>query len=107
MNVGDSILVCDAGGGTVDLVAYRIKRLPPDLQVEECGIPSGGKCGSVFLNRIFEKWVETELGANNSLSDVARAEMVTTFEIVVSAVTCDNVRRMPEHTKISHGLPME
>jgi len=84
MNVGDSILVCDAGGGTVDVVTYRITRLPPDLQVEECGVSSGGKCGSVFLNRIFENWVETELGAGNRLSDTARAEMMTMFEIVVS-----------------------
>jgi len=82
MKVGDSILVCDAGGGTVDLVTYRIKRLPPDLQVEESGLSSGGKCGSVFLNRIFENWVDTELGEGNRLSKASRAHMMHHFETV-------------------------
>ena len=107
MNVGDSILVCNAGDETVDLAAYRIKRLPPDLQVEEYGIPSRGKCGSVFISRIFEKWIDTELGVGNSLSDTARAEMVTMFGAFVSVVSCDNAGRIPTHTGISYGLPME
>src|SRR6266487_1470672 len=38
LKVGNSIVICDAGGGTVDLVTYRIKTLRPVLKVEESGI---------------------------------------------------------------------
>jgi hypothetical protein len=85
LRVNDNIVICDAGGGTVDLITYRIKRLPPTLQVEESGIPSGGKCGSVFLNRIFEDWVDKKLGHSvASLSAESRAEMIRQFELYVS-----------------------
>lgn len=84
LKIGDSITICDAGGGTVDLITYRITRLPPNLQVEESGICSGGKCGGVFLNRIFEDWVDSRLGSVQ-LSDTSRAEMMTKFDTFVSA----------------------
>jgi molecular chaperone DnaK (HSP70) len=84
LKIGDSITICDAGGGTVDLITYRITRLPPNLQVEESGICGGGKCGSVFLNRIFENWVDSILGSSR-LSDTSRGEMMTQFDNFVSA----------------------
>ena len=85
LRVNDNIVICDAGGGTVDLITYRIKRLPPTLEVEESGIPSGGKCGSVFLNRIFEDWIDNKLGQSAaSLSADSRAEMTRQFELFVS-----------------------
>ncbi|KAI9769907.1 MAG: hypothetical protein M1839_003308 [Geoglossum umbratile] len=84
LKVGDSIIVCDAGGGTVDLITYKITRLPPNLHVEESGICTGGKCGSVFLNRVFENWVDTRLGSlKPTLSDISRAEMMDQFETVM------------------------
>jgi molecular chaperone DnaK (HSP70) len=79
LKVDNNIVICDAGGGTVDLVTYRIKALTPDLQVEESGICSGGKCGSVFLNRVFEHMVDKKLG-NSTLSDDAMAEMRKQWE---------------------------
>jgi hypothetical protein len=36
---GNNIVVCDAGGGTVDLITYRILNLSP-LEVEESAIPN-------------------------------------------------------------------
>jgi molecular chaperone DnaK (HSP70) len=88
IKVGNNIVICDAGGGTVDLVTYRIESLHPDLKVEESGICSGGKCGSVFLNRVFEHMVEKRLGGK-SLSDDAMAEMRKQWEYFVSfMVTC-------------------
>jgi len=38
--VGDCFVVCDAGGGTVDLISYKICALNP-LQVEECAVGDG------------------------------------------------------------------
>jgi hypothetical protein len=39
LKVNDNIVICDAGGGTVDLITYRILSLSP-LEVEESAIPN-------------------------------------------------------------------
>ena len=59
--VGDNFVVCDAGGGTVDLIAYKITSLKP-LRVEESAVGTGGLCGSAFLNYRFESHVKERLG---------------------------------------------
>jgi hypothetical protein len=59
---GQNLVICDAGGGTVDIVAYRInQRLP--LNIEESAIGTGGLCGSTFLNFRFEEHVKDRLGS--------------------------------------------
>lgn len=40
LEVGDCFVVCDAGGGTVDLISYKICALDP-FQVEECAVGDG------------------------------------------------------------------
>ncbi|KAI1344086.1 actin-like ATPase domain-containing protein [Xylariaceae sp. FL0016] len=62
LSVGDNFIVCDAGGGTVDLIAYKIISLKP-LRVEESAVGTGGLCGSAFLNYRFEEHVRNRLGA--------------------------------------------
>ncbi|KAI9707855.1 MAG: hypothetical protein M1820_004461 [Bogoriella megaspora] len=62
LSVGDNFIVCDAGGGTVDLIAYRITQLSP-LRVEESAVGTGGLCGSAFLNYRFEDHVRERVGA--------------------------------------------
>jgi actin-like ATPase involved in cell morphogenesis len=61
LKAGDNFVVCDAGGGTVDLIAYRIRALNP-LRVEESVVGTGGLCGSAFLNYRFEDHVRSRLG---------------------------------------------
>ncbi|CAN8103775.1 unnamed protein product [Discula destructiva] len=61
LNVGDNFIVCDGGGGTVDLIAYKIISLKP-LKVEESAVGTGGLCGSAFLNYRFEEHVKNRLG---------------------------------------------
>ncbi|KAH8196314.1 hypothetical protein TruAng_009526 [Truncatella angustata] len=63
LNVGDNFIVCDAGGGTVDLIAYKIVSLKP-LRVEESAVGTGGLCGSAFLNYRFEEHVRSRLGVS-------------------------------------------
>jgi hypothetical protein len=41
IKVGDRIVVCDAGGGTVDLISYDIRRTHPSLSVMECAAGTG------------------------------------------------------------------
>jgi hypothetical protein len=42
-------ILCDAGGGTVDVVGYRIKQLTPSLELEQMTIPTGKSKISHFL----------------------------------------------------------
>ncbi|KAK2072966.1 hypothetical protein P8C59_007283 [Phyllachora maydis] len=61
LSVGDNVIVCDGGGGTVDLIAYKILSLKPP-RVEESAVGTGGLCGSAFLNFGFEEHVRNRLG---------------------------------------------
>ncbi|KAK3901197.1 hypothetical protein C8A05DRAFT_35129 [Staphylotrichum tortipilum] len=61
LKVGDNFIVCDGGGGTVDLIAYKIVSLKP-IRVEESAVGTGGLCGSAFLNYRFEEYVKNQLG---------------------------------------------
>ncbi|KAF8470620.1 hypothetical protein BDZ91DRAFT_718530 [Kalaharituber pfeilii] len=58
---GDIFVVADCGGGTVDLVTYKILTRRPQLRVEEVCV-GGGLCGSVFINRRFEAFAKRRLG---------------------------------------------
>jgi hypothetical protein len=57
----DAFLVCDMGGGTVDLISYVIKEMNP-LVLEELTVGTGGQCGSSFLEREFMRVVANKLG---------------------------------------------
>ncbi|OWY57130.1 hypothetical protein AA0119_g9414 [Alternaria tenuissima] len=61
LKIGDNFIVCDAGGGTVDLIAYKITQLHP-LRVEESAVGTGGLCGSTFINYRFEDHVKQRIG---------------------------------------------
>ena len=41
IRVHDRIVVCDAGGGTVDLISYDIQSIHPNLSVMECAAGTG------------------------------------------------------------------
>ena len=55
IQVGDTFVLVDAGGGTVDLISYTVEALRPVLQIREAAPGTGSQCGSSFLNRIFQK----------------------------------------------------
>lgn len=63
--VGDTYVICDAGGGTVDLSSYTIKSVDrgrtTHCRLAGAATGSGGICGSNFLNRIFEAYLENKL----------------------------------------------
>lgn len=39
---GDAFVVCDAGGGTVDLISYAVEQVVPNLKVKEL-VPGTGE----------------------------------------------------------------
>ncbi|KAF5628189.1 heat shock 70 kDa 12B [Fusarium tjaetaba] len=52
VRVGDHFVICDAGGGTVDLITYKIEKLDP-LIMSESVKGDGGLCGAMFLDEKF------------------------------------------------------
>jgi hypothetical protein len=62
INVGDHFVLCDAGGGTVDLISYKITKTSPTFAIEEAVVGSGDKCGATYVDKEFLNWVKTLLG---------------------------------------------
>lgn len=61
LKAGENFVICDAGGGTVDLISYRITQSDP-LCVEETATGTGGLCGSSFLDIAFEEYIRERMG---------------------------------------------
>ncbi|KAL5404077.1 hypothetical protein PMIN04_012661 [Paraphaeosphaeria minitans] len=62
LEVGDGFIVCDMGGGTVDLISYRVGEVKPTV-IEEATVGTGDQCGGSFIDRAFLRWLEHRLGA--------------------------------------------
>ncbi|KAK5082464.1 hypothetical protein LTR05_007611 [Lithohypha guttulata] len=60
--IDDCFILCDAGGGTVDVVSYQVKKVTPHLQLEKVTEPSSGKYGSAFIDIAFKRWLRHVLG---------------------------------------------
>ncbi|KAJ5339952.1 hypothetical protein N7452_006680 [Penicillium brevicompactum] len=55
---GDCFVVCDAGGGTVDIITYRVKEVAP-MRFEEVTEGTGAVCGSVMLDERFDALIRS------------------------------------------------
>ncbi|KAL9052621.1 MAG: hypothetical protein Q9206_004239 [Seirophora lacunosa] len=82
IKIGDTFVLCDAGGGTVDLISYTVSALKPILQVEEAATGTGRLCGSTFLNRIFNKFLVDKLGLNEEWDEEVVEDAMKRFELV-------------------------
>ncbi|KZZ99056.1 hypothetical protein AAL_02607 [Moelleriella libera RCEF 2490] len=58
----DAFVVCDAGGGTVDLISYEVKATLPQLRLRELVPAGGGMAGSLALNHRFAAVVRRLVG---------------------------------------------
>ncbi|KAJ6153673.1 hypothetical protein N7470_006632 [Penicillium chermesinum] len=72
---GDCIIVCDAGGGTVDLITYEITQTEP-LRLQEVTEGTGGICGSVLLDHCFEELLAQTVGEKMHMSIPRAARLV-------------------------------
>ncbi|EEH37287.2 hypothetical protein PAAG_07568 [Paracoccidioides lutzii Pb01] len=79
IRVGESVVICDAGGGTVDLITYKMKSVNYPYEVEETAIGGGSQCGSTFLNRKFEELLMRKLNGK-PISKNAKAMAMSHFE---------------------------
>ncbi|KAF2500102.1 actin-like ATPase domain-containing protein [Lophium mytilinum] len=61
LKTGDVYMICDAGGGTVDLISYTIGGVNP-IRLEEAVEGTGGLCGGIFIDEAFERMCKARLG---------------------------------------------
>lgn len=66
---GKQVIICDAGGGTVDLVSYAIDQVTPYLSVSETTPPRGGLCGATSLDQRFLDLLRRRLGSQAHFLD--------------------------------------
>ena len=83
IQVGESFVLCDAGGGTVDLISYTIASLHPKIEIVEAAEGTGGLCGSTYLNRRFGEFLTQKLGQEEGWDAEVLAEAVDRFDTVV------------------------
>ncbi|TVY34708.1 Chaperone protein DnaK [Lachnellula subtilissima] len=63
IKANENILICDCGGGTVDITTYMITQVVPHLEFEELHIGVGGKCGSTYIDRNLHTLLSERFGS--------------------------------------------
>ena len=83
VKVNDRIVVCDCGGGTVDVISYEVRQIQPQLRVAECTAGTGDYCGSTFIDQEFEKLFAARMGSAHfgKISLQNRQQIVKNFEL--------------------------
>ncbi|KAH9436291.1 hypothetical protein MCOR02_005195 [Pyricularia oryzae] len=67
-DIGGVYVVCDAGGGTVDTISYKIDQVDP-INMKEAVEGRGALCGGIFIDQAFIELCKARLGNNwSSLS---------------------------------------
>jgi hypothetical protein len=83
LSVGDTFVVCDAGGGTVDLISYTVVTLEPIIEVKEAAPGTGGLCGSTYVNGRFKEYLQFRLGHEPGWDNEVLEEAMNDFELRV------------------------
>ncbi|KAI1181192.1 hypothetical protein F4777DRAFT_592852 [Nemania sp. FL0916] len=65
---GQTFVIADLGGGTVDIISFRVKRTRPKLDLEEIVEGQGGLYGATFLDEAFLECIERKLGEKRKTS---------------------------------------
>lgn len=82
LRCNDRILVCDAGGGTVDIITYDVLQINP-LSIVECTTGTGDYCGSTFVDREFEKLLVRRMGSHyTAMLPLHRHQVIKNFEAI-------------------------
>ena len=81
LEVDDTIVICDAGGGTVDCITFTILALQPVLRLKESAAGDGKLCGGIFLNNLFENFLSERLGNCEGWDDDTLGAAMREFEM--------------------------
>ncbi|KAG9298803.1 hypothetical protein G9A89_015824 [Geosiphon pyriformis] len=86
---GDSFLVVDCGGGTVDLTTRLLK---DDKKIDEITVRTGDLCGSTFVDREFLKFLGKRLGW--SAMEKVKTENYGQLQYLVQKFFCPRVKHL-------------
>ncbi|KAG2235693.1 hypothetical protein BDF21DRAFT_355507 [Thamnidium elegans] len=76
---GEQFLICDAGGGTVDLVVFEIEGDGSDRQLKEITTAKGENCGSTFLDVKMQALLKARIGKYIPINLITLEEMTKSF----------------------------
>ncbi|KIW85159.1 hypothetical protein Z517_00549 [Fonsecaea pedrosoi CBS 271.37] len=83
VRAGDCVIVCDAGGGTVDVVSYQVARVHP-MELNQVAVADGGLCGSVYIDQAFTNQVKGVLRDDwDRLPAAAKSEIIDRFTFII------------------------
>ncbi|KAK0371652.1 hypothetical protein CLIM01_11003, partial [Colletotrichum limetticola] len=72
----DVYIICDAGGGTVDLISYQIDQTKPIL-MHEAVEGTGSLCGGIFIDEAFERACKARLSKRwNHLTGTGKKRII-------------------------------
>lgn len=105
---GDTFVVCDAGGGTVDLISYKVIETNP-MVLAECVEGKGQLCGAVFMDQDFEALMEQLVGdawdvPSSAIRDMMNAQWENGIKRGFNGQTKDWNIRLP-HECVKKGAP--
>ncbi|KAK6510614.1 hypothetical protein TWF506_009717 [Arthrobotrys conoides] len=61
---GENFVICDCGGGTVDLISYEVEEEYPKFRLKESAVGTGAKCGSSYIDAAFKNFLLEKLGSD-------------------------------------------
>ncbi|PLB48506.1 actin-like ATPase domain-containing protein [Aspergillus steynii IBT 23096] len=82
----NGVLICDCGGGTVDITTYLVDETSPALKFKEICTGTGGKCGSTAVDRNFYNLMLERFGRDFETLPMKRkgpgSEFMNKFDII-------------------------
>ncbi|KAI8366657.1 uncharacterized protein BYT42DRAFT_600580 [Radiomyces spectabilis] len=76
---GQRFMICDAGGGTVDLIVFEIDDSGNRRSLKEVTKGQGDSCGSTFLDVRMREYLKGRFYHHGKISDTAMETMMETF----------------------------
>lgn len=75
----DCVIICDAGGGTVDLVSYQVRKVNP-IELDQVVVADGGLCGSTWIDDEFLNQIKSLMQSDwDKLSQATKDEIKEKF----------------------------
>ncbi|GAQ09157.1 hypothetical protein ALT_6478 [Aspergillus lentulus] len=109
---GDGVLICDCGGGTVDVTSYLISEVSPKLLFDELTSAVGGMCGATAIDRNFYLFMSERFGAAfKDLPFTQKApgsKFMDNFQVIKETFCCsavDRVYRLPLAMALNNPNP--
>lgn len=76
---GQRFMICDAGGGTVDLIVFEIDDSSGRRALKEVTKGQGDSCGSTFLDARMREYLKSRFYGYGRISDTAMEAMMDEF----------------------------